>query len=120
MVATSQNPVEELASEISSVQSSINSLQEGVRLTRVRSDVESIENSANSLPQRIADLRARGYAFDKGLEGRVEDIKNRWNLQRMTVMGEITRQAANLDIDMRGIESMMAQATARAQDPASP
>ncbi len=116
-MTNSQNPIEELASQISSVQSDINGLQDDIRLTHLRSEVEQIENTANSLPQIIAGLRGRGYAYDKGLEARADDIKSRWNLQRMTVLTEITRQTSNLDIDMRGIENMMYQLNARAGDP---
>ena len=115
--ANSQNPFDELASEISSFQSDINSLQDDIRLTHLRSEVEDVENTANSLPQRIADLRGRGYSFGKGLEGRAPDIKTRWNFERMTVLSQITQQTSNLDIDMRGVENMMSQVQVRANDP---
>ena len=117
MVTNSQEPVDELAGEISSAQSDVNSLQDDVQLTSLRSDVEDVDNSADGLPQRIADLRSRGYVFDKDLEGRVQDLKARWDQQRGLVLSEISRQNSELVSDLHGIEALMAQVVARASDP---
>ncbi len=116
MTNDAQNPIEELAGEISTIQSDVNSLQDDVRLTNLRSEVEQIDNTSDGLPQKINDLRVRGFAFDKGLEGRVSDLKARWDLQRSNVLAEVTRQANLLDIDMRSLEGLLSQLSARAND----
>lgn len=117
MVTNAQNPIEALPSEISSIQSAVNALQDGVRLTNLRSEVEQMDNTTDGLPQKISGLRGRGYAFNKGLEGRVADLKARWDLQRANVLAEVTRQSNLLDIDMRSLEGLLSQLSARANDP---
>jgi hypothetical protein len=64
----SDNPQLQLAQEINSLQSSVNSLQDDVRLASLRNEIATIDNSTGGLPQQIVDLRGRGYVFENDLE----------------------------------------------------
>jgi len=67
---TTPNPSEQLASDLSALQSRIDSLQKGVRLTNTRDAVEDLQTTVNNLSQRVTDLRTRGYVFGKDMESR--------------------------------------------------
>lgn len=115
---SSPSPIEQLASDIASLQREVNSLQDDVRLSHVRDGIEDLETTTNGLPQRIQNLRDRGYVFEKGLEARAAELKNRWATQRFQITQQISHQANLLDMDMRAIDTMMMQLTARSNNPA--
>jgi hypothetical protein len=117
MPDNTQTPAQQLAEEINSLQSSINSLQDDVRLARLRDEMATLDNSTNGLPQQIVDLRSRGYVFENDLEGKAADLKQRWASQRLLVLQQITQQASYLDMDMRQLETTASQLAARSGNP---
>ena len=117
MSDSTQTPVQQLAEEINSLQSNINSLQDDVRLAKLRDEMATIDNSTNGLPEQIIDLRSRGYVFENDLEGKAADLKQRWASQRMLVLQQITQQANALDMDMRQLEMTSSQLSSRAGNP---
>jgi hypothetical protein len=70
------SPTQKLAAEVNSLRSTINSLQDDIRLSNQRDQAASIDNQSNAIPQKISDLRTRGYAFGKGQEARAADLKH--------------------------------------------
>jgi len=121
MPAQSQakTPVELLREEIDALQREVESTQEDVRLASLRDEVEDLETNTTALPQRIRDLRAKGYVFEKQLESRAEDIKNRWGLIRPQANLQINKQSGQLVGEMRSAEGMMLQLASRAGSPAA-
>lgn len=117
MSDNTQTPAQKLAEEVSSIQSSLNSLQDDVRLARLRDEMATIDNSVEGLPQQILDLRGRGYQFENDLEGEAVDLKQRWSSQRLLVLQQITQQSNLLDMDMRQIEALVSQLVARSDNP---
>jgi DNA repair exonuclease SbcCD ATPase subunit len=106
-----------MAEEINSLQSSINSLQDDVRLARLRDEMATIDNSTNGLPQQILDLRNRGYVFENDIDGKATDLKQRWSNQRPLVLQQITQQANALDMDIRQLEMTSSQLASRSSNP---
>jgi hypothetical protein len=117
MPDTSQSPAEQLAAEITSLQSRVNSIQDDVLLASLRNEMATIDNSTDGLPQQIVDLRSRGYVFESDLEGKAADLKQRWSTQRPLVMQQISQQANWLDMDMRQLQSTMSQLASRSGIP---
>ncbi len=114
---STDNPVEQLANDVRSLQSELDSLQSKVRLASARDTLEDLESAASGLAQRVKELRARGYVFEKGLEDQATDLANRWSSLRPMIVQQIDSQAAALALDMNSLESQMAQLNAWASDP---
>jgi predicted nucleic acid-binding Zn-ribbon protein len=114
-----QTPAQQLAQEINSIQSNLNTLHDDVRLARVRDEVSTIDNDVERLPQLILDLRIRGYLFENDLEPDADDLKNRWASQRQQVLQQITHQSNLLEMDMRQAESIVSQLVARSANPSA-
>ena len=113
------NPVQEIASEISSLQSKINSLQESVRLAKTRDAVGDLQTNVNGMAQRIANLRARGYVFEKDLEGQAQTFVESWALLYSNLNSQINMQSTTLMNALRPIEMQMPQLAAAASNPAA-
>ncbi|MBM4431100.1 MAG: hypothetical protein FJ026_12245 [Chloroflexi bacterium] len=97
-------PLQQLKRDTDSLRSSLNSLQSKVRLSSLRDTVEDLQTKINSLPQQVQDLRARGYPFEKGLESKAVDWATQWASLQPSVLSQIERQAAALELALRPIE----------------
>lgn len=115
--APAPSPQEKLKADISRAQSDLNSLQTSVRLTTIRDQVEDLHTTVGGLDQRVKDLRAKGYVFDRELESRAAALLQQWTPLQPTVINLANEQAARLDAEMRGIESLMMQLTSRSNNP---
>jgi chromosome segregation ATPase len=113
------NPVQEITSEISSLQSKINNLQESVRLAKTRDAVEDLQTNVNGMAQRIANLRARGYVFEKDLEGQAKSFAESWTLLYPNLNSQINMQSTTLMNALRPIEMQMPQLASAASNPAA-
>lgn len=114
---TTLEPLEQLRRDISSVQSSMNSLQSDVRLASVRNVVEDVQTNIGTLPQKIRDLRARGYVHEKALETNATDLAQQWAALQPSILTQIERQAFMLQMDLRPLENQLQMLIARATDP---
>jgi len=114
---STKDPLEELKKEIDAVQSSINSLHSKVRLSDVRDSVEDLQADIAGLPARIKDLRARGYPFEKSLEGKADDLAAQWTAARARVLAEIDQQAASLERALYPVEQDLRRLVAQASTP---
>ncbi len=102
------NPVDELARDVSNLQTELNTLQSKVRLNDVSDRVEDLESRLQSLPNRIRELRQRGYAFNKAVETQATQMLTHWATMRGTVRTQIQSQSRTLLNDLPPIESKMA------------
>ncbi len=116
---TTPSPAQQLASDISSLQTKIGSLQESVRLSRVRDAVEDLQTKITNAPQRIAALRAKGFVFEAKLEEQAAILAKQWAGVHPSISQQIAVQAANLQTSIRPIESQMTQLATAARNPAA-
>jgi uncharacterized coiled-coil protein SlyX len=114
---TTPSPAQEIASEISSLQSKINSLQQSVRLTKARDAVEDLQTTVNGMAQRVATLRTRGYFFEKDLEIQAQSFVESWALLYPNLQAQINMQSSTLMNSLRPIEMRMPQLAAAASNP---
>jgi len=115
--APAPNPQEKLKADIRKAQDDLNRLHSGVRLATVRDQVENMQTNVAGLAQRIKDLRAKGYIFDKELESRAANLLAQWTPLQPTILNLINDQAARLDAEVRNVESLMLQLTSRSTNP---
>lgn len=116
---TTPSPSEQLASDLRALQSRVDSLQKGARLSDTRDAVEDIQTTVNNLSQRVADLRTRGYVFGKDMETRSAGFVSQWGNIIPSITAAINQQAANLESALRPLETQAAQLTAQINNPAA-
>ena len=112
------NPAQQIASDISSLQSKVSELQGSVRLAKVRDTIEDLQTSLNNLAQRIATLRTRGYVFEKDMENQAQAFVESWALLYPNLQSQINLQSTTLVNSLRPIEMQMPQLAAAASNPA--
>ena len=114
-----QTPAEKLKSDLQSLQSSLRDLQSSARLTDLRDRVEDLGGSVNGLDQRVADLRKKGYAFEKELEVQAADFVKSWAGIAPDLKREIEREAAGLARSLTPLETRLAGLTGERGAPAA-
>lgn len=115
---TTLNPVQQISDEFHSLQSRVNTLQEGVQLTRARDAVEDMQTNVKALAQRVDSLRIRGYVFEKDLEGQAQTLVGAWSLLYPNLQSQINQQASMLVNSLRPIEMQMPQLASMTGNPA--
>lgn len=119
MATTPQpNPVEELARDISRVQSDLNSLQSKVRLSSVIDDIEDIDSKLAGLTNLSSGLRKRGYVFEKNLETQAAALFSRWRGMKTNLQIQAQTQAQQLTNSMPAVEAKMSYLSTIARNPA--
>jgi len=111
------NPAQQIADEISTLQSDVNRLQSSVRLASTRDAIEDLQTSLTGLAQYIAALRTRGYVFEKDLEGQAQALVKSWALLYPNLNTQINQQSSMLINSLRPIEMQMPQLVAAARNP---
>jgi predicted nucleic acid-binding Zn-ribbon protein len=111
------SPAQQLANDISSLQSKLGSLQQSVRLTNARDAVEDLQTKVNGAAQRIAALRQKGYVFEKNLESQAASLAQQWNALHPSINQQINSQAMNLQASIRPLETQMSQLAVAARNP---
>jgi hypothetical protein len=111
------NPAQEIASQISALQTKVGDLQKSVRLTNARDVVEDLQTNINGLGQRIATLRTRGYVFEKDLEAQAQAFVESWTMLYPNVQAQINSQSTVLINALRPIELQMPQLAVSAMNP---
>ncbi|GAB4421512.1 MAG: hypothetical protein Kow002_10480 [Anaerolineales bacterium] len=107
------SPAEQLRRDIASLQRSISTLEDKVRLRSVRDSVEDIQSTINGFDRQIADLRKRGYAFGKNLEAQATDFESQWAGLVPAINREIETQAQQLQSTMRNVDRKFSQLNAQ-------
>ena len=105
---TTPSPAEQFSSDIGSLQTRINSLQDSARLSNVSDAIENVETSVNGMAQRIAGLRQRGYVFEKDLETQAAGFVSQWTQLHPSLVAQINQQSIALQASLRPIESQVA------------
>ncbi len=113
------SPAQQIADEMRALQNKVNSLQDGVRLARVRDAVEDMQTKVGSQPQRIMTARGRGYVFEKDLEAQAQAFLDSWTMLYPNLQSQINIQSSALMNALRPIEMQMPQLTAAAYNPAA-
>ncbi|NTV37604.1 MAG: hypothetical protein HGA82_00140, partial [Anaerolineales bacterium] len=113
------SPAQQLASDISALQTKVGWLQEGVRLTKARDAVEDLQTKVTGLTQRIANLRAGGYVFEKELDNQAATFAQQWTTLQPGINQQLNIQASSLQASLRPIETQMTQLNAAARNPAA-
>ncbi|MEN8172606.1 MAG: hypothetical protein ABFS03_06950 [Chloroflexota bacterium] len=114
---SSSTAAEEITRKISSLQRELSDLQKEVRLTSLRDSLEDLETNTKNLDRKIADQRARGYVFNKGLEAQAKDLAQQWRTLRPGVMRQIEAQTTSLEAGLRPIENQITRLGGRAKNP---
>jgi hypothetical protein len=113
------NPAQQIAEDISKVQTKVGDLQESVRLTKVHTAVSDLQTTVNTLPQRIATLRTRGYVFEKDIETQGKSFVESWALLFPTLQSQINLQSSTLINSLHPIEMQLPQLIALARNPSA-
>ncbi len=116
---TTPSPAQQIASEISSLQSKLSSLQKSVQLADIRDNVEDLQAKIAASSQRIAAVRQKGYVFEKVLEGQASGLSQQWVKIHPSINQQINMQAANLQAAIKPVETRMSQLFALARNPAA-
>ncbi len=101
---------EENRAKLDALQSQLGDLQESLTLVNVRNDVESIETTLSLLPNKIGELRTRGYVFCSFLENKVNVLAKQWNEAHRRVSREVSLQQRKLEQESKVAESALRQA----------
>ena len=112
-----QSPSEEIASAISSLQRRLSDLRGSVQLANIRDTIEDMLTTVNTLDQRIADLRSKGYAFDKDLEDQAEDFCQQWQKLSPTLEKQIADQVSVLRTAIDPLDLQMRQLARLSENP---
>ena len=115
---TTPSPAQQIASEISSLQSQIGDLQDKVRLNDARDSVEDLQTTLDGMPQRIASLRTKGYVFGKDMENRAQTFARSWAQLQPGLLAQLNSQSAALTSALRPLELQLPQVTAASANPA--
>ncbi|MBI4731121.1 MAG: hypothetical protein HY781_03145, partial [Chloroflexi bacterium] len=113
------SPAQQLASDISALQTKVGWLQQSVRLTKARDAVEDLQTKVNSAVQRIANLRQKGYVFEKELEDQAANFAQQWISLYPPINQQVNMQSMNLQASIRPIETQMSQLAVAARNPAA-
>jgi hypothetical protein len=103
------SPIEQIASEISSLQTKLGWMQDSVRLKNTLSAIEDLQTNVNGMLQRITNLRTNGYLFEKGLEAQALDFSRQWSTIHPPLVSQISMQSSSLQGSIHSIEIKMTQ-----------
>ena len=88
---SNQSLAEQLKNDIRSLQSDLNGLEDGVRMSDIRDRVEDLESSVYGMDRQIESLRSRGYAFEKSLEAKAVEFAEEWRGIAPNIKNQIAR-----------------------------
>lgn len=116
---STSTPAQEVESRLFSLKTKIGWLQDSARLVRPRDAVEDLSTAVNGMKQRLANLREKGYVFEKELENQAANFATQWRGISAPVLSQINLQAASLQNGMRSLENLLSQATAAKSNPSA-
>lgn len=95
-------------SDLMALQADVNALQDTVTLKPVREELAQIENDMRGLERSLSQLRARGYAIEKSLEGDVTVLATQWDRIKTNATISLDGQTKLLGEQMAGVQKLMA------------
>lgn len=81
---------------INSLQNRLNQVPDKIRLTHVRDEVGNLEAQANRVADLANAVREMGYAWEKDLEARCIDQRQRWQIMKPEVLSTLDRASNEL------------------------
>ena len=108
-MTTATNPDEQFQTDLNRIELDITSLQSKVRLATLRDKVEDLQTTINGMGQDIANLREKGYAFERELENQAADYVTQWVKLKSGVVMQIEQQARSLQAALRPLETQVTQ-----------
>jgi hypothetical protein len=111
------NPALQIADEIRNLQSKVGDLQGRVHLTTARDALEDLQTTVNGLAQQVANLRTRGYVFEKDLENQGQTLSKNWISLYPNLESQLNIQSSALENALRSIEMQMPQLIAMTNNP---
>ncbi|MCJ7716445.1 MAG: hypothetical protein MUO54_07995 [Anaerolineales bacterium] len=114
-----QSLTEQVKNDLQSLQSTLRDLQSAVRLTDIRDRVEDLGTSVKGLDRRIASLRERGYAFEKGLEKKAVEFDKEWAGMVPDLEAEIDKESLVLKRSLLPLETQITQVSGKSAAPAA-
>ncbi len=109
---TMSEPISNLAKynmDVSSLRDKAKTVRDASNLTALRDSLEDLHTKVSGLPQRVRDVRAKGYAFDRALDSRAQDLPARWNDGlRAQVMQQIDNETQTLRYDLPQLDFALA------------
>lgn len=112
-------PVDQIASEISSLQTRIGWMQDSVRLNNTLNAVEVLQTTVNGMQQRVVNLRTNGYVFEKALEAQAADFSRQWSTLHPPLITQINLQSSDLQGSIHSIELQMTQVNSVCTNPSA-
>lgn len=106
-MTTTANPNQEIANEISSLQSKLSTLEKSTRLIEIRDAVEDIQTNVHGFKQEISGVRARGYVFGKDFEAQAEQFAKQWAQMGPGLLAQVNMQASHLQNAFSPLQSRM-------------
>lgn len=116
-MTTKTNPNDEIAGEISSLQSKLNTLEKSTRLTEIRDAVEDIQTNVSGFKQEISGVRSRGYVFGKDFEAQAEQFEKQWAQMSQGILAQINLQANRLHTAFSPLQAKAPSLAASAGNP---
>jgi hypothetical protein len=114
---TTENPAEQLAQTIASLQNDVNSLQSKARLADTRNNLENFDMAVNGLPAQLQELRTRGYVFEKDLEAEASALASRWAPMHSSILSMIDSETAQIQPSLAATEAQMLEVTSWRDNP---
>jgi len=102
-----------------SLQGQANKLQSAVRFSGHLDRLEDLTTLLGVLPQRLLELRTRGYPFETSLEAKLDLLQQKWPEQLPRVRAQIDKEAGRLASDMQAVERLVQQATSLSAAPSA-
>ena len=68
-----------------------------------------MDTEISGLPNKMHDLRQRGYVFGKAMEAKADEMINRWHMLRPTIMTQIQFQGQQLESELPAVESKLSR-----------
>lgn len=93
--------------DIAAAQTELNELQDELMLQNARAALEGLQNDVSSLERDLADLRARGYAIEKDLEGEVAVLVSQWDRVKRNAETTLNTQSALLATESKSLNDLM-------------
>jgi prefoldin subunit 5 len=91
-----------------SLQSEVNELQDEMMLKDVQGELAELENDVHSLERDLAELRAKGYAVEKNLEGDIKVLASQWDRIRSRTEATLEHQTQLLSQQMTRVHADLA------------
>ena len=99
------------------VQEEINELQDEMMLKDSKDELSELENEVGSLERDLKDLRGRGYAIEKNLEGDITILTMQWERVKEASEKTIEHQTKLLGEQMKEIHDTMADLAGKSGNP---